>query len=357
MKLFKDHDSKCVNVERNDGLTPLHVACSYRRYDMIKVLLENGARIDGQCKNGKTPLQSLIGFNTNLKLVKLLLSFKPDVNLKDSEGQISLFKAVSCGNLEITQALIDHGSYVNSIANNGSTPLHAACIRLGSQIFKDPYIDIVKCLLKNKADTSARNHDGRTPVMHTFEREIPISHEALVFSLKYFNFNDVYLDGKNFLSCYQWDSTWKIFLLHFAKLQALDLLVHPSVLISISNYKDYKTYYEKSMNELSLAKSCKLKNSWITYFNLLVDGKKKLKNYAGNEDLIKDFKKRKFVRKFPLYGEQICKNLEKGVNRRKLYDVSSVLLSNCLLNLNPTHLIVRDILDCVSTKELSKLCE
>ena len=103
-----------------------------------------------------------------------------------------------------------------------------------------------------------------------------------------------------------------------------------------------------------LAKNTNLPDSWVTFFNFLVDSKKKLKNYAGNEELIQEFKNTDCLEIFPIYGPSMLKNMKKGIEMRELYDKSCVLLTDCLPIFNPTHLIIRGALDCLSKKDLCK---
>jgi len=77
-----------------------------------------------------------------------------------------------------------------------------------------------------------------------------------------------------------------------------------------------------------------------------------LKNYAGNLRLIKYFKSSDCEKMFPTYGADVRKNVERGILLRKLFDKSAVLLSDCLPNFNRTHLIVKDISDCLTKNDL-----
>lgn len=133
-----------------------------------------------------------------------------------------------------------------------------------------------------------------------------------------------------------------------------NITVHSTFLNAVSQYK-HKEYLKKCSKELDSAKSKKLRHSWVTFWNLLVDDAKKLKNYAGNLDLVRDFKKSDCLKKFPIYGATILKNMEKGIETRRLYDKSAAILSNCCPVYSPTHLIIRDILDCLNYKDYEKL--
>lgn len=134
--------------------------------------------------------------------------------------------------------------------------------------------------------------------------------------------------------------------------------MHPAVLKTISDKPEYKNYFDQCEEELSRAKSTKLKCSWVTFYNLLMDRRKKLKNYAANADLIEDIEKGDCNEKFPIYGASMKENMKKAVKRRELYDKSCKFLLECLPLLNSCHLIIRDVIDCVmSEKDLLNFCE
>lgn len=178
--------------------------------------------------------------------------------------------------------------------------------------------------------------------------------------MEHSDFNQIDLDNERILSFEESErNLGKIILEHVAKLQTLNIQVHPAVLDRVMLKLDkYRDYFNKCKNELFEAKNMRLESSWITFYDLLVDSKKKIKNYAGNFELIEDFQTSNCVEKFPIYGASIDENVRKGMKRRELFDKSSIALSKCLPVFNPNHLIVRDILNCVlSIKNLSKLCQ
>lgn len=76
-----------------------------------------------------------------------------------------------------------------------------------------------------------------------------------------------------------------------------------------------------------------------------------MKNYAGNIDFLNEYKNIDLFKKFPIYGTQIQERMSKGFERREIFDKSCTLLSDCLPIFNPTHLVVRDILDYVTSKK------
>lgn len=130
---------------------------------------------------------------------------------------------------------------------------------------------------------------------------------------------------------------------HIAKMVKLNLLVDQNLINTITARDEYNTYFEKCIEELETIKSLKLNKCWVTFFNLLVDDKSKLVRYVGNKDLITDFYNNN--KKFIIYGAAMKMKLKKGFYGRKSFDGAVNTLSNYLPIFNPTHLIIKDILE------------
>jgi len=79
------------------------------------------------------------------------------VNVVDSDGHTPLYWAVSYGEREVIEYLIQQGADVNlDRGMYGVTPLHAAA--------QDRDHDMVRLLVEKGADPSAEDHQGRTPL-------------------------------------------------------------------------------------------------------------------------------------------------------------------------------------------------
>jgi ankyrin repeat protein len=65
-----------INTVNNKGDTFLHVACRKGLFDFAKCLLENGADLDAEDTNGKTPLD-LANYSGKEDLVNLITSKRP----------------------------------------------------------------------------------------------------------------------------------------------------------------------------------------------------------------------------------------------------------------------------------------
>lgn len=350
--LFLGADVDSRNEKFQTPLINIAQECSNDSYfEVMKMLLENGANVDAQDTYGFTPLHHL-AFRSfekkNDKSLQLLFDYKADANIRNQFGESALFRAAIFGDVRFAEKLVNYGSVVNFVSTDRKkTPLHYA--------FISQNLELIKFLLRNGANIEAADHQGRTPSMQLFSTysDEKIKKKLVLFLLKYSDANTINSEGKNILS-FEKPSAWKTMIEHFAKIQEFNLPVHSKILETISGDQKYKDYFEQCKSELLNAKICKLKDSWLTYFDLLEDDKRKLKNYAGNKELIYDFKNSDCLNKFTIYEEQMQKNVEKGITRRGLFDMSSITLSNCLPIFNPSHLIIRDIFDCISTKDLTK---
>lgn len=359
-----------VNHRSDKGTTPLHEVAEKNvdesLFDVAEILLKNKADVNARDTSQQTPLFHLVR-KGNLRIFQLFLNFDADVEVENDLGESLLFPAARNNeNVQVLQQLIDLGLDVNrfSSCTQKRTPLHYSVLAVGSEMNR---IKTIKCLLKNDANANAIDAKGYTPFMEAVSAttswcKLPeaVIKKNLNFIMEHADFNAAQGDV-NILTIPLFPDQyylWKNILEHIAKLQMMNVPVHQAVLDAIPKRKEFNDYYEKCQEELLRAKSTKLQGSWLTFYNLLVDSRKKVKNYSGNQDLIEDFKKINCAEKFPIYGVKISENVNKGIKRRELVDKSTVLLSDCLPIFSPTHLIVRDLVDCMlSKKDLSKFCE
>lgn len=348
-----------VNIKDANYQTPLHLAMTSNEgeshFNVMETLLKKEADVDSQDRYGKSTLHYFERWTSD-KIINLLLRFEANVNLVDGDGNIPLVESIYVSNVEAVRQLVEHGSSVVKINTiTGSTPLHYACCNCRK--------NICKYLLLRGADVDTLDFQGRSPLMHLLESQnnyISSVIDMLKFLLKYADVNTIgSTKGDIPTNPFTNGEIWKIILEHFAILKAVNLPVSTRLLNDILSEETYKNYFANCTDELMFGKRTKLKNSWVNFFNLLVDGKKNLKNYGGNEDLVADCKKFNFNYNFPIFGSRMRKNITKGIKRRELFDKSTVLLSDCIPIFNSTHLIIRDTLDCGlrTMKDLNKFCE
>jgi len=113
-------DVKAVHEYSGDGFSALHLACYFGQADVAKLLLENGAEIDKITMNGSDlrPLQSAVA-SCHLDVVKVLLKFKPDIDVQMFGGFTALMSATALGDEEMIELLINHGADQGLKADDG----------------------------------------------------------------------------------------------------------------------------------------------------------------------------------------------------------------------------------------------
>jgi ankyrin repeat protein len=106
--------------------------------------------------NNPENIFSVINETNDLRRIKLLLENEIDVNIKNTQGQTPLIKAILLNSQSIVRLLIQHGADVNLRAN-GITPLMLAAQK------GLPYITVI--LIKANADINAQASDGMSIAM------------------------------------------------------------------------------------------------------------------------------------------------------------------------------------------------
>ncbi|HAR41694.1 MAG TPA: hypothetical protein DCS07_03555 [Bdellovibrionales bacterium] len=132
------------------GKTPLMQACISGDIEAAKLLLDQGAEVNGKDFQGFTSLM-LAANAGNLALATLLLEHKASVTVKTPQGFTPLLFAVAKKHPELVKLLIQHESNVN-IRIKGMSALMIAA--------SGGALEIVDSLLKAGADAAETNHKG-----------------------------------------------------------------------------------------------------------------------------------------------------------------------------------------------------
>jgi len=203
VKLFIERHG--VNINPNpiwSPALPLHEAIRKQDYNLVKLLLDNGA--DPNTTKGAygTPLnmavrldnrlivELLIKYKANLEyknanddtylhiaakyasiaIAKVLLEQKIDINAVNKEHETALFEAIQADNLPMVKFLVDRGANISQVNKKGVTPfLLAITTEVMSPI-------IVKYLCQKDPNlATAKNQDGQSPagLCHIFFNEFP----------------------------------------------------------------------------------------------------------------------------------------------------------------------------------------
>jgi ankyrin repeat protein len=141
-----------VNPSQTALWPPLSDAAFSKHFDIMKLLLQSGARVDALDHHGDTLLVSTGFFDPGVTMILLEAGANP--NASDREGQTPLMKASARGFQQAVKILLDHHADVNQKDVKGRTALmHAAA---------SYFSDAIPVLLENGADPNARDKEGKS---------------------------------------------------------------------------------------------------------------------------------------------------------------------------------------------------
>src|SRR4030081_3254367 len=102
-----------VNAAPRDRTTPQHWAVYKIDADLVRALLERGAKPDVLNSYGSSPLTEAVKV-ANARLVGMLLDGGSNVEVPTQEGQTALMLAARAGSLDVAEQLVRHGANVNA---------------------------------------------------------------------------------------------------------------------------------------------------------------------------------------------------------------------------------------------------
>ncbi|MED6269542.1 hypothetical protein CHARACLAT_000552 [Characodon lateralis] len=154
VKLLLDRGAK-IDAKTKDGLTPLHCGARSGHEQVVEILLDRGAPILSKTKNGLSPLH-MATQGDHLNCVQLLLQHDVPVDDVTNDYLTALHVAAHCGHYKVAKLIVDKKANPNAKALNGFTPLHIAC--------KKNRVKVMELLLKHGASIQAVTESGLTPI-------------------------------------------------------------------------------------------------------------------------------------------------------------------------------------------------
>lgn len=154
------------------GPLPIHAATAGKYSDILELLLEYGADIAAQDDKGDTALHFAAECELDINpprhvlrdCISTLVRGGLLVDVRGNHGETPLHRASSQHKSNVVKRLLQEGASVTAEADNG-TPLHYAIHRAGGPGIVTPACDVINSLLDSGAVVNfQRQSDGKTPL-------------------------------------------------------------------------------------------------------------------------------------------------------------------------------------------------
>ncbi|KAI7798397.1 transient receptor potential cation channel [Triplophysa rosa] len=145
-----------VNKHSKNGWSPLLLAAERGHTEVVRLLLQNNARVDVFDEEGKAAIH-LAAEQGHQDIVDILLSHKAFVNAKTKLGLTPLHLSAQSGSARLVRSLVEtHQASVDALSLRKQTPLHLAA--------DSGQLDVCGGLLHLNADVTATDIHGQTPL-------------------------------------------------------------------------------------------------------------------------------------------------------------------------------------------------
>ncbi|ARF09233.1 ankyrin repeat protein [Catovirus CTV1] len=140
VKLLLDKGAR-IDITDNDDKSVLYIPIKYGYNDIIKIILETNAQNIGisvhdiKDRNNNIPIHYAIKYK-NIDALKMLLEFGSNPNVTDNGGNNSLHLAVYSRSFDICNYIMNYNIDINSKTNIGESALHIAANLQEPKIFK-----------------------------------------------------------------------------------------------------------------------------------------------------------------------------------------------------------------------------
>ncbi|XP_006635908.3 transient receptor potential cation channel, subfamily N, member 1 [Lepisosteus oculatus] len=147
---------QAVNKHAKNGWSPLLLAAEQGHKQIVKILLQNHARVDVFDEHGNAALH-LVSGKGHEEIADILLSHKAFVNAKTKLGMTPLHLGAQNGYNRLVRMLVEtHMAGIDALSLNKQTPLHLAAL--------NGQLEVCSSLLNMRADVNATDIHGQTPL-------------------------------------------------------------------------------------------------------------------------------------------------------------------------------------------------
>ena len=117
-----------VNTKDESGQTALHIAVEHENVEVVRFLLEKGAKVNVKDKQKRTPILMIEDslsddHRTTVEIVRLLIAKGADFNAQTGEKETLLMMACGNGNIELVKVLLEAGANPNLKDEDGETAM------------------------------------------------------------------------------------------------------------------------------------------------------------------------------------------------------------------------------------------
>ncbi|CAG9771421.1 unnamed protein product [Ceutorhynchus assimilis] len=116
------------DIKNNCDQTALHLAVENGYNAIVHILLEHGFNVNAADNKQQTSLIYACNWHSDPHLIRILLKFGAEMEIKDFDGRTALHWASLRGHTAVVNSLLENGANVNAQINDGETPLHLATL-------------------------------------------------------------------------------------------------------------------------------------------------------------------------------------------------------------------------------------
>ncbi|KAF0700898.1 Aste57867_8584 [Aphanomyces stellatus] len=171
-----------IDGHRSDRLSALLRAVQKGSTDTVRLLLDRGADVESSFPDGKTPLVFAAAHGVS-PLVTLLLERNANPDAQDEVGNSALLLAAGNGYPKIVHLLLD--ATANSNLSNYVRKIHIFALATTAAAASEGHADVLKIMLSNETtDVDSVNEEGWTALLHASDHghlecvKILLQHQA-----------------------------------------------------------------------------------------------------------------------------------------------------------------------------------
>ena len=153
--LIVEHSQDVNSRGFTDNATPLHLASKCGKMEVARMLLNHGADVTAQNKDGETPLH-LASQEGQEEVARMLIEHGANVAAQDKGGWNPLHLVLSAGRVELVRIFIEHPESEIARGKDKWTPLRRPPFR--------EYIDVAQILFSHGVGVTTQDRRELTPL-------------------------------------------------------------------------------------------------------------------------------------------------------------------------------------------------